>query len=69
MAARRAAEKPAVPKRKVFVVDDHPIVRERLAELIGQEADASRPVDSLTDLSDGQNRDTVQKIGPSTQVD
>jgi DNA-binding NarL/FixJ family response regulator len=27
------------PKRKVFLVDDHPIVRERLAELISQEAD------------------------------
>jgi len=26
-------------KRKVFLVDDHPMVRERLAELIGQEAD------------------------------
>src|SRR3954464_15326933 len=30
---------PAPRKRKVFLVDDHPIVRERLAELIGQEAD------------------------------
>ncbi len=28
-----------VRKRKVFLVDDHPIVRERLAELIGQETD------------------------------
>ncbi len=26
-------------KRKVFLVDDHPIVRERLAELIAQETD------------------------------
>lgn len=30
---------PATPKRRVFLVDDHPIVRERLAELIGQEGD------------------------------
>jgi DNA-binding NarL/FixJ family response regulator len=30
---------PAPRKRKVFLVDDHPMVRERLAELIGQEAD------------------------------
>jgi DNA-binding NarL/FixJ family response regulator len=29
----------ATPKRRVFLVDDHPIVRERLAELIGQERD------------------------------
>jgi DNA-binding NarL/FixJ family response regulator len=28
-----------VRKQKVFLVDDHPIVRERLAELISQEAD------------------------------
>lgn len=26
-------------KRKVFLVDDHPLVRERLAELVGQESD------------------------------
>jgi len=30
---------PAVAKKKVLVIDDHPIVRERLAELINQEAD------------------------------
>ena len=30
---------PAPTKRRVFVVDDHPIVRERLAELINQEPD------------------------------
>jgi hypothetical protein len=30
---------PAAAKKRVFVVDDHPIVRERLAELIGQESD------------------------------
>src|SRR3954468_13418668 len=29
----------AVPKTKVLVVDDHPIVRERLAELINQQPD------------------------------
>jgi DNA-binding NarL/FixJ family response regulator len=36
-----AAGEPAKgpPKRKVFLVDDHPMVRERLAELIRQEAD------------------------------
>ena len=28
-----------MPKTKILVVDDHPIVRERLAELINQEAD------------------------------
>src|SRR3954471_23070667 len=34
------AEKPAEkPKTKVLVVDDHPIVRERLAELINEEPD------------------------------
>ena len=27
------------PRKRVFLVDDHPIVRERLAELINQEAD------------------------------
>ena len=36
--AEGAAER---PKTKVLVVDDHPIVRERLAELINQEADLS----------------------------
>jgi DNA-binding NarL/FixJ family response regulator len=30
---------PAAAKKRVFVVDDHPIVRERLAELIAQEPD------------------------------
>src|SRR5688500_14422510 len=30
---------PPVVKRKVFLVDDHPIVRERLGELIAQEPD------------------------------
>ena len=30
---------PVVRKRKMFLVDDHPMVRERLAELISQEAD------------------------------
>src|SRR4051794_28392720 len=40
------ADAPAPPpaaerKRKVFLVDDHPMVRERLAELIAQEADLS----------------------------
>jgi DNA-binding NarL/FixJ family response regulator len=36
-----AAASPAtqVRKRKVFLVDDHPMVRERLGELIAQEAD------------------------------
>src|SRR5688572_27485186 len=39
-AAAAAAPAPAGPaKRKVLVIDDHPIVRERLAELINQEAD------------------------------
>ena len=38
-AADRASESAAVPKKKVFVVDDHPLVRERLAELIAQEGD------------------------------
>jgi DNA-binding NarL/FixJ family response regulator len=33
------APAPAVLKRKVVVVDDHPIVRERLAELINRESD------------------------------
>jgi len=30
---------PATGKKKVFVIDDHPIVRERVAELINQEPD------------------------------
>src|SRR5689334_4967741 len=30
---------PDTGKKKVFVVDDHPIVRERVAELINQESD------------------------------
>jgi len=34
-----AAAAPPVAKRKVFLVDDHPIVRERLGELIAQEPD------------------------------
>jgi DNA-binding NarL/FixJ family response regulator len=34
-----AAPPLAAAKRKVFLVDDHPIVRERLAELIAQETD------------------------------
>src|SRR3954465_8518749 len=34
-----AAPPPPSAKRRVFVVDDHPIVRERLAELINQEPD------------------------------
>src|SRR3954465_6614147 len=34
-----AAPPPPSAKKRVFVVDDHPIVRERLAELINQEAD------------------------------
>src|SRR6266567_6018814 len=35
-----ANAKTSVPaKKRVFLVDDHPIVRERLAELIGQETD------------------------------
>jgi DNA-binding NarL/FixJ family response regulator len=38
-AADRGADKPAAPRKRVFVVDDHPIVRERLAELIAQEGD------------------------------
>src|SRR6476660_1547638 len=37
---RTTKDKPAsAPKTKVLVVDDHPIVRERLAELINQEPD------------------------------
>jgi len=44
MAAKGASkrEKPAaapVTKKSIFLVDDHPIVRERLAELINQEPD------------------------------
>jgi DNA-binding NarL/FixJ family response regulator len=35
--AKPKASAPA--KKRVFLVDDHPIVRERLAELIGQETD------------------------------
>ncbi len=34
-----APAQPAGQKRRVFLVDDHPIVRERLAELISQETD------------------------------
>jgi len=34
-----ATAAPAPPRRRVFLVDDHPIVRERLAELISQESD------------------------------
>src|SRR4051794_2976046 len=30
---------PAPPKKKVLVIDDHPLVRERLAELINQQPD------------------------------
>src|SRR5688572_7147282 len=33
------AAPPVVVKRRVFLVDDHPMVRERLGELIAQEAD------------------------------
>jgi DNA-binding NarL/FixJ family response regulator len=43
----------ASPKKKVFVVDDHPIVRERLAELIAQETDlevSGEAEDALTAL-------------------
>ena len=37
--AVEASKPPGDPKRKVFLVDDHPIVRERLGELISQESD------------------------------
>lgn len=52
----RAAGTPAaeaVRKRKVFLVDDHPMVRERLAELIGQQDDldvCGEAEDSITAL-------------------
>jgi DNA-binding NarL/FixJ family response regulator len=39
MAISRSLPHPASTKQKVFIVDDHPIVRERLGELIGQESD------------------------------
>jgi DNA-binding NarL/FixJ family response regulator len=53
--APAAAAEPAKAerKRKVFLVDDHPMVRERLAELISQEADLTvcgEAEDSITAL-------------------
>ena len=41
MAIANATKKPVSTKRKVLIVDDHPIVRERLGELINQEPDLS----------------------------
>jgi DNA-binding NarL/FixJ family response regulator len=57
-ATLRAESAPVAPssgerKLKVFVVDDHPMVRERLAELIGQEVDlevCGEAEDSITAL-------------------
>ena len=35
----RRQENPSTPKKKVFVVDDHPIVRQGLAQMVNREAD------------------------------
>src|SRR5262245_29244027 len=39
MAKKRPSPASEKPKTRILVVDDHPIVRERLAELINQETD------------------------------
>jgi DNA-binding NarL/FixJ family response regulator len=49
-------------KRKVFLVDDHPIVRERLAELIAQEAD-------LQVCGEAEDADTALKMIGALQPD
>lgn len=59
-ASRRASEAGAGEKRRVFVVDDHPIVRSGLAQLINREADlavcgeaetAREALDSMEELA------------------
>lgn len=53
MAAAAAEPARVERRRRVFLVDDHPMVRERLAELIGQEADLTvcgEAEDSVTAL-------------------
>src|SRR5215211_82911 len=57
--AREAQKPPAPPKKKVFVVDDHPIIRERLADLIAQEGDlevCGEAADAITALRAMQAR-------------
>ena len=39
MATQKSQKHAASTRKRIFIVDDHPIVRERVAELIGQELD------------------------------
>ena len=48
-----ATQKAGAGKKKVFIVDDHPIVRERVAELINQEPDL---------VVSGEAEDAVQAV-------
>lgn len=56
---------PVARKRRILVVDDHPIVRERLAELINQESDlevCGEAEDSISALK------TIQQLQPDLAI-
>src|SRR5579862_5245115 len=59
------ASQPDYPKRKVFIVDDHPLVREWLTNLINQQSD-------LVVCGDADNaaeaRTAIITIGPDVAV-